>query len=144
MGHHPLKIKGDVRFEQGFAGNDRMGRRVARRKPVVTDYREQIDRLFVDSEGLEDGHTEVGLLEEAVRIAGHSCRCRNSGFESPKKNCSVRHWERAWPDQLLVAYSWCLAQVNKTRKVSHFRSLVGISMGSQRVDGLSPDWPGAD
>lgn len=35
----------------------------------MTDYREQIDRLLVDSEGLEDGHTKVGLLEEAVRIA---------------------------------------------------------------------------
>ena len=88
----------------------------------MTDYREQIDRLLVDSEGLEDGHTKVGLLEEAVRIADTHADV-GLGFELRKELLGAA-LGAGHADQLLVAYSWCLAQVDKDPKKYHTSDLL--------------------
>ncbi len=88
----------------------------------MTDYREQIDRLLVDSEGLEDGHTKVGLLEEAVRIADTHADV-GLGFELRKELLGAA-LGAGHADQLLVAYSWCLAQVDKDPRKYHTSDLL--------------------
>ncbi len=76
----------------------------------MKDYRNQIDRLVADSEALEDGHTKVDLLEEAVRIADTHGDI-DIGYELRKELLGAA-LGIGQADKLLVAYSWCLAQID--------------------------------
>jgi hypothetical protein len=74
--------------------------------------RSNIDELMNMADQLEHGTTQVGLLEEAVRLADLLADVA-LGYEARSKLISASYFSGA-PEKAMVAFSWCLAQLDRS------------------------------
>lgn len=74
------------------------------------DYRDQIDELLARAEALGHGMGQYALTDEAVRLAD-SHNDIKAGFHTRLEYIKATMFS-GQPDKMLVAFSWCLAQVD--------------------------------
>ena len=75
------------------------------------DHREQVNELLARANALGHGETQLALTEEAVRLADRHGDI-DAGFEARQDHIRSTMFS-GHPDQMLVAFSWCLAQVDR-------------------------------
>jgi hypothetical protein len=75
------------------------------------DYREQIDELLTRARSFTHGPTKVALTDEAVRLAD-SHNDIDAGFRARMQFIEAANFA-GQPDRMLVAFSWCQAQVDR-------------------------------
>jgi hypothetical protein len=73
--------------------------------------RSRIAELMQQAEGLERGPTQVGLLEEAVRLADLLVDL-DLAFETRSTLIDAASFSGS-PEKALVAFSWCLARIDR-------------------------------
>jgi hypothetical protein len=78
---------------------------------MATPDRTQINELMAQAEGLEFSLTQIGLLEEAVRLADLLGDVP-LGFDARTRLIKAANFGGA-PEKSMVAFSWCLAQLDK-------------------------------
>jgi hypothetical protein len=75
------------------------------------DYADRIEELMAEASRLDYGPTKAALLEEAVRLADSSGDV-DAGFRTRQSYMDAANFA-GHPDQMVVAFSWCLAQADR-------------------------------
>src|SRR5437870_10345778 len=75
------------------------------------DYRDQIDEVLGKAQDLGNGPTQYALTDEAVRIADAHGDV-DAGFQARQEYIKATMFS-GQPDKMLVAFSWCLSQVDR-------------------------------
>jgi hypothetical protein len=73
--------------------------------------RSQIEEFLDQAAGLQHGPTQIGLLEEAVKLADMLADIP-LGFRARSRLVEAANFGGA-PEKVMVAFSWCLAQLDK-------------------------------
>jgi len=74
-------------------------------------YKDRVDDLRSEAARAPEGPLQVDLLEEAVRVADVH-QDLDLGYESRIELVDAACWA-GFPDRMLVAYTWCLAQFDR-------------------------------
>jgi hypothetical protein len=79
--------------------------------PTMSDYRTEIEDLLARAEMMGHGLAQVALTDEAVRLADLHGDI-DCGFEARQDHVNSTMFA-GLPEQMLVAFSWCLAQFDQ-------------------------------
>jgi hypothetical protein len=75
------------------------------------DHRDQIDELLQRANGMGHGKAQYALCDEAVRLAD-AHQDVEAGFHARQEYVKATMFS-GQPDKMLVAFTWCLAQVDR-------------------------------
>lgn len=103
---------------------------------MSAEYRVRIDQLRSEAARTPEGALQIELLEEAVEIADVH-QDVDLGYESRMELIGAASWGGA-PERMLVAFSWCLAQFDRSPERFERSSLY---WRYKWVLGFLPEWP---